>query len=443
MQNYANSTAPLAERMRPRTIDEVIGQQHIIGKDTALGSIIRSKSQSIPSMIFVGPPGVGKTTLAKVIAKQSSYRFIQLSGVLDGVKEVRNQVKIANDELKAFNKKTLALVDEIHRFNKAQQDAFLPYVESGILTVIGQTTENVSFRVRNALLSRMRVIELEPLNTKEIEEVLRTALNDEERGLGSYKLEIDNEAIELISHYSSGDARRALNALEWSSALTNARSNKTDKKIITKDLAKEAFGNQPQLFDQDGDYHYDNISAFIKSMRGSDPDAALYYMLKALESGEDPHYLTRRMIIFASEDASCDPRALQVAINADQALERIGLPEGRISMAQAAVYLACCSKSNASYKAMKEWLQIIEQNPNLPVPKRLKNAPTDLMRQMGNSQGYKYPHDYPDAFIPESYLPMELHGVEVYQPTSRGLDKLISERLEIFREKIKKEKANN
>ena len=436
MDSMQQKLAPLAERMRPKTVDDVVGQQHLVGKDTALGAIIRDRNQAIPSMIFVGPPGVGKTTLAKVIAASSGYRFVHLSGVLDGVKELREIVKIASDELKAFGKRTLALVDEIHRFNKAQQDAFLPHVESGLLTVIGQTTENVSFRLRNALLSRMRVVELSPLNLEQVERLLQRALTDVENGLGAQNLIIDTQASQFIARYSGGDARRALNALEWSAVLARARNQQN----ISEAIAKEAFGTQPQLFDQDGDYHYDCISAFIKSMRGSDPDAALYYMLRALEGGEDPHFLTRRMIIFASEDAGCDPRALELALNADLALERIGLPEGKIPMAQAAVYLASCSKSNASYKALKDWEKIVEENPNLEIPKRLRNAPTELMREMGNSLGYRYPHDYPGAFVPESYLPEKLMGKVVYQPTDRGFDKLVAERLNEYRLLIKNQK---
>lgn len=427
-----NKRTPLAERMRPRTLDEILGQDHAIGKDSALGRILRSKEVAIPSILLWAPPGVGKTTIARVIAETSGYRFVRLSGVLDGVKELRQVVEEAELALSREGKPTLALVDEIHRFNKAQQDAFLPHAESGLLTIIGQTTENVSFRIRNALLSRMRVIELKPLSLEVLSELLERALTDSERGLGDWGLSLSEEAKTLITKIASGDARRALTALEWAAVAAKA----VNEKVISAKTVEEAYGSQPAMFDQDGDYHYDCISAFIKSMRGSDPDAALYYLVRALEGGEDPHFLTRRMIIFASEDASCDPRALEIALNADLAVERIGLPEGRIPMAHAAVYLACCAKSNASYKALREMEQIVRDNPEFEIPMRLRNAPTEVMKRRGNAEGYRYPHDYPGGFVPERYVPKELEGMQIYKPTDRGLDQKIAERLEHYRAQI-------
>jgi putative ATPase len=422
---------PLAERMRPRSLDEILGQDEVIGPQSAFGQILRSADLAIPSVVLWGPPGTGKTTLARVIADNSNYRFVRLSGVLDGVKELREAVEAAEKALKYEGRPTLALVDEIHRFNKAQQDAFLPHVESGLLTVIGQTTDNVSFRIRNALLSRMRVVPLKPLSTEVIEIIVENALTSE-RGLAHWKLTISAAAKRFLALSSGGDARRALNGLEWAAA--KARADKLS--AITEEMAKDSFGTQPQRFDQDGDYHYDCISAFIKSMRGSDPDAALYYMLRALDCGEDPLFITRRMIIFASEDASCDPRALEIAINVDRAVERVGLPEGKIPLAQAAVYLSCCAKSNASYVAMTKMERIIEEHPDLEIPHRLRNAPTELMREMGNSIGYRYPHNYPGGFVPERYLPEEIGDIAVYEPTDRALDAQVRERLENYRQLI-------
>ncbi|MCB0322557.1 MAG: replication-associated recombination protein A [Bdellovibrionales bacterium] len=421
----SSNRAPLAERMRPRTLDEVLGQEKAVGPNSAFGQILRDADLAIPSVLLWGPPGVGKTTIARVIAANSNYRFVRLSGVLDGVKELRAAVADAEAALQREGRNTLALVDEIHRFNKSQQDAFLPHVESGLLTVIGQTTDNVSFRIRNALLSRMRVIPLELLSVDVLESLIERALRDEERGLGKWQLTIDPAARRTLSLLAGGDARRALNGLEWAAASVRADG----AQCITQVTIEESFGSQPQRFDQDGDYHYDCVSAFIKSMRGSDPDAALYYMLRALEGGEDPLFLTRRMIIFASEDASCDPRALEVAINVDRAVERVGLPEGRIPLAQAAVYLACCAKSNASYVALRAMEKVITEHPELEIPKHLRNAPTELMREMGNSIGYQYPHDAPGGFVPMRYLPEALGDLRVYHPTDRALDLQIRERL--------------
>lgn len=429
---------PLAERMRPRTLDEILGQDAAIGPQSALGKILRTSGLAIPSVLFWGLPGVGKTTIAKVIAEVSHYRFIRLSGVLDGVKELRQAVTEAEKAWQIERKRTLVLVDEIHRFSKVQQDAFLPHVESGLLTIIGQTTENVSFRIRNSLLSRMRVIELKPLSEDVLIILIERALKEKDRGLGSWGLHITEDAKKMLAKLAMGDARRALSGLEWAAASVKA----SGLSEITGSTIEEAFGKQPHFFDQDGDYHYDCISAFIKSMRGSDPDAALYYMIRALEGGEDPLFLTRRMIIFAAQDISCDPRALEVALQIDQAVERVGLPEGKIPLAFGVVYLSCASKSNAAYKALREMEKIVSEYPALEIPRRLRNAPAELMREFGNSLGYRYPHDYPEAFVPERYLPKEIENVTVYAPSDRGLEIKIRERLEKYREMIRAANSN-
>lgn len=431
-QDTVSRLIPLAERMRPRTLDEIVGQDEIIGPTSSFGAILRTHGFPIPSVVLWGPPGSGKTTVARVIAETSNYRFLRLSGVLDGVKELREAVTAAEEAMRCERRPTLALVDEIHRFNRSQQDAFLPHVESGVLTVIGQTTENVSFRLRSALLSRLRVVQLKPLTPEVIATLLNRALSDCERGLGEWGLEITDEANNYLARLAMGDARRALTGLEWAASLARSRN----ERVLSRAIVEEAFGSQPGAFDQEGDYHYDTVSAFIKSLRGSDPEAALYYMLRALDGGEDPLFITRRMIIFASEDASCDPRALEIAINVDRAVERVGLPEGRIPLAQAAIYLSCCSKSNASYRALRDMEQVVAKNPDLAVPLRLRNAPTELMKDLQYGKGYHYPHDYPAGFYPERYLPEELGNLVVYKPTDRGLDAQIKERLDNYREMI-------
>ncbi len=424
-------SAPLAERMRPRTLDEIVGQTKALGPGSALRQILNSTALALPSMVLWGPPGVGKTTIAKVLAESSGAKVMQLSGVLDGVKELREAVIEAQRGRDHQGRSSVVIVDEIHRFNRAQQDAFLPHVESGLLTIIGLTTDNVSFRLRGALLSRLRVILLEPLVESELVLLLDRALADVERGLGHLALTIDSDARLALARFGGGDARRVLTGLEWSAAQALAKGQTR----ISREIVEESFSSQPARYDQAGDEHYDCVSAFIKSMRGSDPDAALYYMLRAIAGGEDPQFITRRMIIFASEDASCDPRALEIALNVDRAVERVGLPEGKIPLAQAAVYLSCCPKSNASYQALKVMEKVVEDFPNLEIPRRLRNSPTELMGELGNGVGYRYPHDYPEAYVAERYLPPEIEGIVAYRPTDRGIDRQIAERLERLRGK--------
>jgi len=433
MSYYDEGTRqPLAERMRPRTLEEIVGQESAVGPDSPFGKILRSEDVQIPSVVLWGPPGTGKTSIAQVTANSRKCEFMKLSGVLDGVKELREVIEQAEATWQTQGKPSVVLVDEIHRFNKAQQDAFLPHVESGRIVVVGQTTENVSFRLRNALLSRLRVIRLEQLSVESIEQLVIRALTDADRGLGKCGLTLEVDASRLLAELGGGDARRSLTALEWSAHYVRA----SGRKSISEADVTEAFGAQPRRFDQSGDYHYDVISAFIKSMRGSDPDAALYYMLSALEGGEEPEFICRRMVIFASEDAVCDPRALEIALLVTAGVEQVGMPEGRILMSQAVTYLASCPKSNASYKALREMEQIVRENPALEVPLRLRNAPTELMKDMGQGAEYHYPHDFPDAFFPEHYLPEELKGIRVYHPSDRGVEAKIKARLSELRRRV-------
>jgi putative ATPase len=416
---------PLAERMRPRKLDDIVGQDEAVGPNSTLGRILRTERPVLPSIILYGPPGSGKTTIAKVLANHLGFHFERISGVLDGVKEIREVVERA----KKKREPTVVLVDEIHRFNRAQQDAFLPHLEDGTITLIGQTTENVSFRIRGALLSRLRVIELHELSSEALRTLVSRALADKESGLGQWGLSIGEAALKLIARLSMGDARRALTTLEWAALSTRAKGEKD----ITESIVSEALGSLTQPFDQKGDYHYDCISAFIKSMRGSDPDAALYYMVRALEAGEDPLFLTRRMIIFASEDVSCDPRALAIALDVDRSVERLGMPEAKIPMAHGVVYLSCAAKSNASYVALHRAEAANATNPNLPIPRKLRNAPTELMKESGNSIGYRYPHDALGGWVDEHYLPEALKGSIFYEPTDRGIDAQIGEKLRRLR----------
>ena len=428
-----DSYIPLAERMRPRKLSDVLGQDHLLGPGASFGEILRS-GHFVPSVIFCGPPGIGKTTLAQIIADVSHYHFSRLSGVLDGVADIRRVIQEAQERRLSTGRPTLVLVDEIHRFNRIQQDAFLPHVECGLISIIGQTTENVSFRIRGALLSRLRVLMLRALSESDLALLVERALADVDCGLGEENLKIDEGALRELTKFSSGDARRLLNGLEWAALRRKALGGGT---ISLEDII-EGYGSQPQYYDQAGDYHYDCVSALIKSMRGSDPDAALYYLVRALECGEDPQFITRRMIIFASEDTSCDPRALQIAVDVDRAVERVGLPEARINLAQAVVYLACAAKSNASYVALCTMEKIVAEHPGLAIPLKLCNAPTDMMKESGRSLGYHYPHDYPGGFVPERYLPPELGDLLVYHPTDRGIDAAIKEKLDRLRSLVRK-----
>jgi len=430
--------APLADRMRPRTLDEFVGQDHLLGP----GKILRQgiESDHLPSMILWGPPGSGKTTLAMIIATTTHAQFLAFSAVLSGVKEIKEVIQEADEEWRVHKKRTILFVDEIHRFNKAQQDAFLPHVEKGTIILIGATTENPSFEVISPLLSRTKVFTLQALTEKEIELILKRGLADKEKGLGQYNTVIEPDVFKGICLIANGDARIALNTLEM--IVLTAPPDPKGNRLIKKEDLEEVLQKKAFLYDKSGEEHYNLISAFHKSLRGSDPDAALYWLGRMLEAGEDPLYIARRMIRFASEDVGiADPQALQVAVSAMEAFHFVGLPEGDLALAQAAVYLATAPKSNALYTAFLGIKKDVRELENRPVPLHIRNAPTTLMKDLGYGKDYKYPHDYPDHFIEEEYLPENIKGKTYYHPTEQGFEKEIKKRLEIWRrKKMEKEK---
>ena len=423
--------SPLASRMRPVTLDEVVGQQHIIGKDKLLYRAI--KADKLGSVIFYGPPGTGKTTLAKVIANTTSAEFEQLNATKAGKKDMEEAVKRAKDRLGMYGKKTILFIDEIHRFNKGQQDYLLPFVEDGTVTLIGATTENPYFEVNNALLSRSRIFELKPLEKQDIRELILRAVTDEKRGMGGYHAEITDEAVRFLADVANGDARAALNAVELG-VLTTEPS--PDGKIyITLPVAAECIQKRAVRYDKDGDNHYDTISAFIKSMRGSDPDAALYYLARMLYAGEDVKFIARRIMICAAEDVgNADPQALTVAVSAAQAVERIGLPEGQIILAQAVTYVASAPKSNAACVGISEAMEAVRTRETPPVPVHLQDKHYKGAEKLGHGKGYLYAHDYPNHYVKQQYLPDGMEGASFYRPTENGYEKKIKEHLKWLKE---------
>lgn len=427
-QKQTSSFIPLADRMRPSDLNEFVGQNHLVGKDKVLRRII--EEDRLYSMIFWGPPGSGKTTLAKIIADKTKNRFISFSAVTSGIKQIKEVMEIAKYERSQNNKKTILFIDEIHRFNKIQQDAFLPFVEDGTIILIGSTTENPSFEVNSALLSRCKVFVLKKLTPEEIVILLKRALEDKERGFGKYNIKIDESVIKFISRYSDGDARVAYNTLE----LAFNSSLKEDESIpVTIDIPtiENVIQRKALLYDKHGEEHFNLISALHKSLRGSDPDAAIYWTVRMLESGEDPLYIIRRMVRFASEDIGlADPNALHVALSAKQSFEFIGPPEGYLPIIEAAVYLALAPKSNSLYEAYEKAKSDVERFQALPVPYHIRNAPTKLMKDIGYAKGYKYPHNYEEGIIKQTYLPSELIGKKYYTPTDRGYEKELKKRLE-------------
>jgi putative ATPase len=425
--------SPLAERMRPQNLAEFVGQEHLVGQDKILSGFMDRKE--LVSMIFWGPPGVGKTTLALIIARALDSHFVSFSAVLSGVKDIRAVIEDARQQLKYYGKRTILFVDEIHRFNKSQQDAFLHHVEDGTITLIGATTENPSFEVNAPLLSRCKVLVLKQLTTDNIKTIITNALSDTERGLGASKVKIDEDAISFIADLSHGEARVALNTIETALLLTNPNQN--NKSTITLKIAQEAMQRKALLYDKGGDEHYNVISAFIKSMRDSDADAALYWLARMLKAGEDPLFIVRRMVIFASEDiGNADPVALQVAVSVKDAFHFVGMPEGWIPLSQGVAYLATAPKSNASYKAYLGALHDVKEKGALEVPLHIRNAPTSLMKDLGYGKGYKYPHDH-GGYGGQSCLPEKLQGKEYYKPTDFGFDKEIKKRLAFFKSKRK------
>jgi len=425
-------SAPLAERMRPQKISEYIGQQHLLGEGCLLKRAI--EEDKLFSIIFWGPPGSGKTTLARILAVETKSKFISFSAVLSGVKEIRAVIDEARELLERKKIKMILFVDEIHRFNKAQQDAFLPHVESGLITLIGATTENPSFEVIAPLLSRTRVLVLKPFSENDLLAIVESALKDKQKGFGQISIKIDPDALRYIVLLADGDARSALNNLE--AIVSMVQNLHKDKRVISLEFAREALLKKALLYDKDGEEHYNLISALHKSLRGSDPDAALYWLGRMLAAGEDPLFIARRMIRFASEDiGNADPQALIIAVAAQQAFHFIGLPEGELALAQAAVYLATAPKSNSLYVGYGKVKETINSKGYLPVPLHIRNAPTKLMKELDYGKDYKYAHNYADAYVPQEYLPEEIKGQIFYQPRETGFEKTIKERINAWRQK--------
>jgi putative ATPase len=421
---------PLAERMRPERFSGFVGQPHITGKDALIRNAI--EKDRIFSMILWGPPGSGKTTLARIVANETSSYFVEFSAVLSGVKQIRAVIDDAKYQLKTFHKKTILFVDEIHRFNKAQQDAFLLHVENGLITLIGATTENPSFEVITPLMSRCRVITLNPLLPEDLAAILQNAIK-EKKGLGNHKLKLTSEGLAHIIETSEGDARVALNGLELISEMVLYEKSgpaERQENIITLQKVEQGLQRKSSSYDKDGESHFNLISAFHKSMRGTDPDAAIYWLCRMLSSGEDRFYILRRMIRFASEDVgNADPNALNIALNAMEAYRFLGTPEGELAIVQAVLYLSTAPKSNSSYAAYNKVKQVIEDSGSLPVPLHIRNAPTQLMKHLGYGKNYKYPHDFKGAYIEQTYLPEKLEGSVFYEPCDRGYEQVIRKRL--------------
>ncbi|MHB1000181.1 MAG: replication-associated recombination protein A [Armatimonadota bacterium] len=434
LQVTNDASMPLAARMRPRNLDEFIGQEHITGPGKLLRRAI--EADELRSAIFYGPPGCGKSSLAAVIAQSSKSIFENFSAVTSGVADIRKIIELARERKKLYGNKTILFVDEIHRFNKAQQDAFLPHVEDGTIILIGATTENPYFEVNSPLISRSRIFKFEQHTDVQIERILRISLEDKERGLGNWEIVIDDEAVAHLVNIANGDARTALNALELAALTTGP--NDTGQRVITLEIAEEALQHRSLQYDKNGDNHYDVISAFIKSMRGSDPDAAIYWLARMIYAGENPRFIVRRIMILASEDiGNADPMALVVANAAAQAVEFLGMPEAQISLAQAVTYMACAPKSNASYTALLRAMKDVTEKRAEPVPIHLRDASYKGANKLGHGKGYIYPHDYPGNWVDQQYMPDSIDKSIYYEPSTNGREAKIKERLDSIRQNRK------